>query len=76
MKKTTNHKTSTSSFTVDENKGLEEQISQRAHENWQQRGGEPGGELADWLQAEREIHERQQKQPQKKTSSASGSKRS
>ena len=34
---------------------LEEQIRQRAHEIYLQRGGEDGSELDDWLQAEQEI---------------------
>jgi hypothetical protein len=32
-----------------------EQIRQRAHEIFVARGGEPGRELEDWLQAEREL---------------------
>ena len=34
---------------------LVKRITQRAHEIYLQRGGEPGHELDDWLQAEREI---------------------
>lgn len=30
-------------------------IEQRAYQIWQERGGGPGGELADWLQAEAEF---------------------
>ncbi|MGO8836304.1 MAG: DUF2934 domain-containing protein [Limisphaerales bacterium] len=32
-----------------------EQIQKRAHEIFVARGGEPGRELDDWLQAEREL---------------------
>ncbi len=35
--------------------GLEEQIRQRAHEIYLQRGGQDGSELNDWLQAEEEV---------------------
>jgi len=38
-----------------ESTSLEEQIRQRAYELYLQRGNEPGSELDDWLQAEREI---------------------
>jgi hypothetical protein len=34
---------------------LEEQIRQRAHEIYLQRGGQDGSEWDDWLQAEQEI---------------------
>ena len=34
---------------------LHEQIETRAHEIYLTRGAEPGHELDDWLQAEREI---------------------
>jgi hypothetical protein len=34
---------------------LEEQVRQRAHELYIQRGGESGSEVDDWLQAEQEI---------------------
>jgi len=36
---------------------LQEQIETRAHEIYLARGAEPGHELDDWLQAEREIME-------------------
>jgi len=39
---------------------LEEQIRQRAHEIYLQRGGEGGSELDDWLQAEIEIRQAQE----------------
>ncbi len=42
---------------VNETLSLEEQIAQRAHELWHQRGRQPGGDLDDWLHAEREINE-------------------
>ena len=42
---------------VDERVSLEEQIAQRAHELWHQRGHEHGADLADWFQAEREVNE-------------------
>jgi len=42
---------------VDERVSLEEQIAQRAHELWHQRGREHGSDLADWFQAEREVNE-------------------
>ena len=34
---------------------LEERIRRRAHEIYLSRGAQPGSELDDWLQAEREI---------------------
>lgn len=34
-----------------------EQIEQRAYEIFAARGGDPGRELDDWLQAERELRE-------------------
>ena len=37
------------------NPSLQEQIEARAHEIYLARGAEPGHELDDWLQAEREI---------------------
>ena len=50
-----------SAFRVDENTSLEQQIAQRANELWQQRGCEHGGDLTDWLQAEREVKQWHQK---------------
>lgn len=61
MKKSTNHKPSKTPLNG-ENISPEEQIAKRAHELWQRRGGEHGHDLEDWLQAEREINEAQQKQ--------------
>jgi len=40
---------------------IEERIRERAHEIYLQRGGEDGGELDDWLQAEQEILDQEQK---------------
>ena len=45
---------------VEEREGLlrstcEEEIRNRAYEIYLQRGGQPGYELEDWLQAEREL---------------------
>jgi len=34
-----------------------EQIGRRAHELYLERGGKDGGDLADWLAAERELTE-------------------
>jgi hypothetical protein len=51
---------------VDENVSLEEQIARRANELWQQRNREHGYDMADWLQAEREIGEWHQKRLQAK----------
>jgi hypothetical protein len=34
-----------------------EEIARRAHSIYEQRGGFPGAELDDWLQAERELRE-------------------
>jgi hypothetical protein len=44
-------------FHVDENVSLEEQIARRAYELWHHRKCQPGSEMHDWLQAEREINE-------------------
>jgi Protein of unknown function (DUF2934) len=46
--------------TVEERAGLlhstrEQEIRIRAYEIYLQRGGQPGNELEDWLQAEREL---------------------
>jgi hypothetical protein len=38
----------------------EEKIRNRAHELYQWRGEEPGRDLDDWLQAERELKEREE----------------
>jgi hypothetical protein len=39
----------------DENHSNPDEVARRAYELYQARGGEPGHELEDWLQAEREI---------------------
>lgn len=39
------------------NADLNERIAKRAYELYEQRGGRPGADLEDWLQAEREIGE-------------------
>lgn len=57
MKKTSNNKPTAPKFQVNENVSLEEQIAQRAHELWHQRGRQHGSDLTDWFQAEREINE-------------------
>jgi hypothetical protein len=57
MKKTSNNKPAAPEFQVNENVSLEEQIAQRAHELWHQRGCQYGSDLTDWFQAEREINE-------------------
>ena len=46
---------------VNENISLEDQIAQRAQDLWHQRGGGHGGDMDDWLQAEREVNEWHQK---------------
>jgi len=43
-----------------ENHSNPAEVAQRAYELYQARGGEPGHELDDWLQAEREIAQRGQ----------------
>jgi DUF2934 family protein len=65
MKKTTTTKTTASVLHVNENVSLEEQVAQRAHELWLQRGGEHGWDLTDWFRAEREINEWHQKRLKK-----------
>jgi len=61
MKKKPIHKNSAPVFHVDESASLEEQIPQRAHELWHQRGHEHGHDLTDRLRAECEINEWHQK---------------
>jgi hypothetical protein len=41
---------------------LDEEIRRRAYELYQQRGGAPGGEAEDWLNAEREVLKRYHQQ--------------
>jgi hypothetical protein len=38
------------------------QIQERAYERYLERGQEPGHELEDWLQAERDIRDREENQ--------------
>ena len=38
-----------------------EEIARRAYEIYQARGSEPGRELEDWLQAERELRDQRSK---------------
>jgi hypothetical protein len=57
MKTTATRQNHASVLNVNENISLEEQIAQRAHELWQQRGREHGNDLTDWLRAEREVKE-------------------
>ncbi|HEV2689383.1 MAG TPA: DUF2934 domain-containing protein [Bryobacteraceae bacterium] len=45
-----------------EDLSLEERIRQRAHELYISRGSASGSELDDWLQAEEEIMEAQERQ--------------
>ena len=45
---------------------LFERIAQRAYELYEQRGGQAGSELEDWLQAEREIRSAAAKTPKPK----------
>jgi hypothetical protein len=66
MKKTTTPKTTAPILHVNENVSLEEQIAQRAHELWHQRRCRHGGDIDDWLQAEREINEWHQRRLTKK----------
>lgn len=68
MKKTEYKEKSRSVLHVNENLNLEEQLAERAHELWQQRNGEHENDLADWLQAEREISEWHQGRPKAKAS--------
>jgi hypothetical protein len=56
MKKKTVHQHDTPVVHANEYVSLEEQIAQRAHTFWCQRGRTHGSNLADWLQAEREIN--------------------
>lgn len=41
---------------------LEDEVRRRAYEIYQQRGGAPGSEMEDWLNAEREVRKRFQQQ--------------
>jgi hypothetical protein len=68
MKTTSNMEERRTVLQVDENLSLEEQIAQRAHDLWHQRGREHGGDMHDWWQAAREINEWHQKRMQGKNS--------
>jgi Protein of unknown function (DUF2934) len=57
MKKLTTSIATMPNLHVNESVSLEEQIAQRAHELWHQRGRQPGDDLTDWFQAEREINQ-------------------
>jgi hypothetical protein len=57
MKKPTTKKRTAPVLHVNESMSREEQIAKRAHELWHQRGYEHGADMADWFQAEREVHE-------------------
>jgi hypothetical protein len=57
MKKTEQKEKNRPILHVNEKLSREEQIAERAHELWQQRNGDHGNDLADWLQAERAINE-------------------
>jgi len=46
------------------NAAREDEIRLRAYEIYLQRGGEPGREMEDWLQAERELEHRTLRQAQ------------
>jgi len=54
--KTKNHPSpETMASSAEANTELQEQIRARAYELYEQRGGESGHELDDWLQAEDEV---------------------
>jgi hypothetical protein len=54
--KTKNHPSpETTTSSAEANTELQEQIRARAYELYEQRGGESGHELDDWLQAEDEV---------------------
>jgi hypothetical protein len=61
MKSAKNHEDREPVLKVNEKLSLEEQIAQRSHELWHQRGRQPGSDLDDWLHAEREVNEWYQK---------------
>jgi hypothetical protein len=43
-----------------ENHRHQDEVAQRAYELYQARGGEPGHELEDWLNAEQEVNKESQ----------------
>ena len=69
MKNKTNRKATKPAIQEDQNGSLEEQIALRAYELWRQRGSGHGSDLADWLQAQREILEEHQELPGEKANS-------
>jgi hypothetical protein len=57
MSKAKHHKDIIATLQVDETISLEEQIAQRAHELWMERGKHHGNDFNDWLRAERQVNE-------------------
>lgn len=49
-----------------------EDISRRAHERYQERGGQDGDDQSDWFEAEREIRERNRGEEEKPNGSDVG----
>jgi hypothetical protein len=70
MKNAISHTKIPTDLHVDQSVSLEDQIARRAHELWQERGGQHGNDFTDWLQAEREISEWHQAQNSTKANSA------
>lgn len=60
LPKTTTKPVSTASA-IDATSKLEEQIRRRAYELYEQRGREDGHEINDWLQAEAEARQMEEK---------------
>ena len=54
------HRNKTNESLRDENHPNQEQIAQRAYELYEARGGEPGHEIQDWLEAEQEVNNRRE----------------
>jgi hypothetical protein len=67
MKKTVHKEKSEPVLHVNENLNQEEQVAERAHELYNH-----GNDLADWFQAEREIHEWHQRKSKTQASHNSG----
>jgi hypothetical protein len=56
MAKATEQTTDTETGSMDVSRTPDEQkVAQRAYERFQMRGGEPGRDLEDWFEAEREL---------------------
>lgn len=54
-----------------------EQIAERAYQRYVERGGEPGREVEDWLEAERELRQSQDRPAsESKTRGRKGSRKS